>query len=665
MWSREIGTNPETAVVSGSESSRSELARCATACLLTALGAATATSALASAPARVHQYVGLVLSPDGAQVAAVETGEQHPIVVVRSSADGKITAIFDPCEGCAYSDPAWSPDGEALAFVGWDSKARTSWGWVAQGGQELHRTASFDGLLAKPRYSVDGRTLAVLATEHPSKEADATSPGSAQVGDLDALPVDERRLAVLDLASWKFRMVSPADRYVYDYDWTPDGKGFVVSDATGDPDNNWYVAKLESVDLATGAARIIASPHTQIGSPRVSTDGRTVTFIGGLMSDAEPLGGDIWTVPFAGEPRNLTQGVKATFSSLYWRKGRLYATGIAFDRFNLYEMERDGSLKSLWSGQVTIQAGDGRVSLSADAKGMATVMQSFTIAPRIVAGRLKDLHQITFENRDLIANTDARSITYTNEGLTLQGWLLAPKNLQPGKTYAMAVYVHGGPAHFQESRFQWDNDVYALLDHGYFVFEPNYRGSFGQGDAFTRANVHELGRGDLRDILAGVDAVDKIAPVDDKRLAIFGHSYGGFLTQWAVTQTDRFKAAAASAGLSDWVSDYSLNGIPRWQDPYFAGVTPYERQDLFDQISPLRFVKQVKTPILLYGGEKDVESPIEWGIEFWHALKAVGVPTSLVIYPGEGHKFSNSANDADEAARIVAWFDKYVGDGTR
>ena len=86
---------------------------------------------------------------------------------------------------------------------------------------------------------------------------------------------------------------------------------------------------------------------------------------------------------------------------------------------------------------------------------------------------------------------------------------------------------------------------------------------------------------------------------------------------------------------------------------------------MFDQISPLRFVKQVKTPILLYGGEKDVESPIEWGIEFWHALKAVGVPTSLVIYPGEGHKFSNSANDADEAARIVAWFDKYVGDGTR
>ena len=137
------------------------------------------------------------------------------------------------------------------------------------------------------------------------------------------------------------------------------------------------------------------------------------------------------------------------------------------------------------------------------------------------------------------------------------------------------------------------------------------------------------------------------------------------MTEWAVTQTNRFKAAAASAGLSDWVSDYSLNGIPRWQDPYFPGVTPYDRQDIFDRISPLRFVKQVQTPVLMYGGEKDLESPIEWGIEFWHALKAVGVPTSLVIYPGEGHKFSNAANDSDETARTLAWFEKYVGGGPR
>jgi dipeptidyl aminopeptidase/acylaminoacyl peptidase len=175
----------------------------------------------------------------------------------------------------------------------------------------------------------------------------------------------------------------------------------------------------------------------------------------------------------------------------------------------------------------------------------------------------------------------------------------------------------------------------------------------------------DMGGGDLRDILTGIDAVEKIAPVDESRLAIFGHSYGGYMTQWAVTQTHRFKAAAASCGSSDWVSDYSLNGIQKWQAPYFNGITPYDRQDIFDRISPLRFVKQVKTPTLLYGGELDVESPIEWGTEFWRALKALGVPVSLVIYAGEGHKFSNPVNEADASARTIAWFDKYVGAGAR
>jgi len=282
-----------------------------------------------------------------------------------------------------------------------------------------------------------------------------------------------------------------------------------------------------------------------------------------------------------------------------------------------------------------------------------------------MAGRLKDMHPITHENDGLVANTDARSISYTNEGLTLQGWLLAPKNLQPGKTYALAVYVHGGPAHFQEARFHLDDDWHDIVEHGYFLFVPNPRGSFGQGEAFTRANIMDLGGGDLRDILAGVDAVEKIAPIDDKRLAIFGHSYGGFMVAWAVTQTDRFKAAAASTTLANWLSDYAQEGINRWMAPYFRGITPYERPDLYDRISPVRFIKQVKTPTFIYNGGSDLEAPPAQAIEFWKALKAMGVPTSLVIYPGEGHKLSNSANELDSTARTVAWFEKYVGGGPR
>jgi len=630
---------------------------------------ALATSALAAGSVGVHRYVGLTLSPDAEQIATVETGPQHPIVVVRSADNGKVVANFDPCKACAYADPAWSPDSKSLVFVGWDSESRKSWAWLAQ-GKSLRKIAVFDGLLAKPRYSSDGKALAVLATEHPSKEAEATSPGPPLVGDLDAAPTDERRVAVVDTSSLRLRLISPADRYVYEYDWMPDGKGFIVTDAMGNPDNDWVGAKIESVDLTTGAARTLAASKIPIHYRRVSLNGSSIFVIGGVMDDLgdASTGGDIWTIPMTGgEPRNLTPGFKGTFTSLHSHAGRLYATAVVFDRYTLFVMGEDGNLKSLWSDESTIQAGDGRVSLSADATRMATTQQSFSIAPRIIAGPLNEVRPITHDNDGLIANTDARSIRYTNDGLNIHGWLLAPKNLQSGKTYPLAVYVHGGPAHFQEARFHWqdDDDVYGLLEHDYFVFMPNYRGSFGQGLEYQRATFMDWGGGDFRDILAGIDAVEKIAPIDENRLAIFGHSYGGYMAAWAVTQTDRFKAAIVSAGVTDWFFDYSLAGVPKYQDAYFHGITPYDRPEIFEKISPLRFVKQAKTPVFLYGGDADVEAPIAEAVAFWHALKALGVPTSLVIYAGEGHKFSNPANGQDQTVRTIAWFDKYVGGGAR
>ena len=616
----------------------------------------------------IHKYVGLMLSPDGMQVAAVESGGGSAAphgVVLRSAADGAVNASFDPCDTCSYADAAWSPDSKSLAFVGWDPTARKSWIWVAQ-GKALNPASSFDGLLAKPRYSPDGKTLAVLATDHPRKEADATSAGAPLVGDVDALHPDVRRIVVLEGSPQKFRWVSPGDRYVYEYDWAPDSLGFAVTDAVGDPDNGWYVAKLESVDLGTGAARTLAAPNFQINCPLITPDGKSVVFIGGLMSDYGEVGGDIWIMPLAGgEPRNVSPGFKGSFNSLQRRAGKLYATAVIYDRYTLYAMEKGGNFKPLWSDPNTIRSGDGRVSLSADGSRMATTQQSFTLAPRIVAGRLNDLHPITHENDSFVANADARSISYSNEGFTIQGWLLAPKNLQPGKTYPMAVYVHGGPAHFQEARFHLDDDWHDLVEHGYYLFLPNPRGSFGQGEAFTRANVLDLGGGDLRDILAGVDAVEKIAPIDDKRLAIFGHSYGGFMVQWATTQTNRFRAAVASTTLSNWINDYGTEGINNWILPYFGGMTPYDHPEIYDRISPDRYVKQVKTPTLIFNGGLDVEAPVDQSIEWWNALKAMGVPTSLVIYPGEGHKYSNPASDQDSSARTLAWFDKYVGGGAQ
>ncbi|MGB8266207.1 MAG: prolyl oligopeptidase family serine peptidase [Candidatus Velthaea sp.] len=198
-----------------------------------------------------------------------------------------------------------------------------------------------------------------------------------------------------------------------------------------------------------------------------------------------------------------------------------------------------------------------------------------------------------------------------------------------------------------------------LASQGYFVLEPNPRGSYGQGEAFTRANVKDFGGGDLRDILAGVTAAEAAVPIDDARAGIFGWSYGGYMTMWALTQTTRFRAAVSGAGLSDWLSYYGTNGIDTWMTPFF-GASIYDDPAVYAKSSPINFITNVKTPTLLVGGDRDAEVPITQSYEYWHALKDLGVPTQLVIYPDEGHLFLKPADQIDVAKRLVGWFDRWM-----
>jgi dipeptidyl aminopeptidase/acylaminoacyl peptidase len=191
------------------------------------------------------------------------------------------------------------------------------------------------------------------------------------------------------------------------------------------------------------------------------------------------------------------------------------------------------------------------------------------------------------------------------------------------------------------------------------VFLPNPRGSFGQGERFTLANVRDFGYGDLRDILAGIDAVERAAPIDPARLGIMGGSYGGFMTMWAVTQTTRFKAAVAAAGVSDWQSYYGENGIDEWLMPYF-GASLYDDPEVYARSSPIRFIRRVRTPTFVYVGERDIECPAPQTQEFWHALHELKVPTAIMIYPNEGHGLRQPAHAKDALDRTLAWFDQYL-----
>ncbi len=243
----------------------------------------------------------------------------------------------------------------------------------------------------------------------------------------------------------------------------------------------------------------------------------------------------------------------------------------------------------------------------------------------------------------------------------MQGWLIFPPHAKPGARYPIVTLIHGGPAYAHYALFPYGAQAFqaALAARGYIVFEPNPRGSYGQGEAFTRANVKDFGYGDLRDILSGLDAVSQTIPVDPNRIGITGWSYGGYMTMWAITQTHRFKAAVSGAGLSDWLSYYGTNDIDTWMIPYF-GASVYDDPQVYAKSSPIGFIKQVRTPALMLAGDRDAEVPVTQSYEYWHALRDLHVPTELVIYPGEGHLFAKSADQRDVMRRMTAWFDRWL-----
>jgi dipeptidyl aminopeptidase/acylaminoacyl peptidase len=628
------------------------------------------------------------LSPNGQMIAwAVDGDRGGTEIQVASTADPARSHRITAGDGraCIEDDLAWSPDSKQLAFTsdcdggsGDMDQSDVYLAVPAATGVTPRRLTHLHGAVTSLAFSPDSLYIGCLYIEGATRPAGALAAMKPPAGVIGEEGLEIQRIAAIETASGEFRPVTPANLHVYEYDWAPDARHLAYTAAPPPGENNWWVAQLYTQPLTTGSPQLIFDPEQtpgpmhglQMAVPRWSPDGQRIAFIGGLMSDQGATGGDIYWLPAAGGAiKNITEGWDKTAVWIHWLAGgaahtRLLVSWVKSGQVEIGELDPDSGQAISGGAPIPASVSDGRFeqSLSVAGGAMAYIKSSFAEAPEVYLAQPGGAaHAITHYNearKPLWGK--AESVEWSNDRFPVQGWLLFPAHFDPARKYPLIVSVHGGPS--SEVLPHWPDlgyDAIAFSALDYFVLMPNPRGSYGEGEAFTRANRKDFGYGDLRDILAGVDTVSAKFPIDPQRVGLTGWSYGGFMAMFAVTQTQRFQAAVAGAGISDWKSYYGENSIDQWMTPFF-GASVYDDPAVYAKSSAIDFIGKVKTPTLVVVGDRDGECPAPQSFEFWHALRAEHVPTQLVVYPDEGHHFNSPQHRRDVLARALSWFEQYM-----
>lgn len=611
------------------------------------------------------------LSPDGnwAALTVSEYGDDRRIHsrVWMVSWDGQTLKPIPDVPGSG-SSPRWSPQGDCLAFLFRKEKEKTSQIYrLNPETGELHQWTSLESSIRDFEWSPDGRMIAFLKRDMPDdKERKFREKG------YDAVVVDEynlhTRLWLLKTGSKKISSLSSEGKTVFDFSWAPDGKRMAMRlSEIPTAEGNEYQSRLVLLDIETGEEKTLCRRINALAPPCFSHDGGHLAFIGPVGSFKERGVVKVQSVS-GGTPVEYLADYPGNVWDLIWhpREKKILAAAAEGPHNYLLALSLGGKTDKLFRmDRSIIPYWGSHWDLNADGSRAVFLNETMDTPPEVWAADLEngETRALTFFNRffEEIRLGKVEEFRWKNakDGRDVFGIVVKPPHFNPERKVPLVVWFHGGPAYNWGMGAQVDNWAQLFASKDWMVFLPNFRGSSGSGMGWMTANVEDWGRGPMSDVMSGVDALIEKGWVDPGKMCVGGGSYGGYLTSWVVTQTDRFQAAYVSAGVTNLVTEYALTDEPSFLVGYF-NKPPYEHRDVYIRNSPVTYASGVKTPVLIVHGEKDQRVPLSQAYEYYMALKHYGANVRMVVYPREYHGIREYAHQADVMNRVLTWFFEHM-----
>ncbi len=637
---------------------------------------------LAAEPAlgRADGIDDIALSPDGTRIAftAIVYEEFSGVPVTRieliDTTSGSCERVtFGPRSDC---NARFSPDSRLLAFLSDRSGRFQLYLLDPEHPQSITAAPTIDGVVESFAWSPDGTAILLLVAGLGADLSGMQGSGARASGGAlpswmpyveEAIPADSwRAIWIWEIGATAATALTADAFTAWEAAWC--GNDAVVAVVSGDPrESAWYGARLEHIERRTGARRVLLAPREdQVALACGSPSGKHVAVVQACCSDRMVVAGDIWVIDVSNaHARRLdTSGVDV--SALAWRDDRTLCF-IGSRGFECAAGEADAAKGSSTLRWVTRETTGGRMypdaAFAADGR-FAAILHSYERFPAIALvcnGKARIVHDPAHAGAAYIRSVGGNLEECTwkgRDGLDIGGYVAVPDG---GDHHPLVVLVHGGPV--WAFRNAWSMSYVftpLLVKHGYAVFHPNPRGSGGRGQEFARRVRGDLLGEDAYDILAGIDTLVARGIADRKRLAVMGRSYGGQMSSWLVTQTNRFAAAIPMAPLTDNLSAHFTTNIPDFLRRFLA-ASPYDARGAYLARSAVMFARSAVTPTLHVAGALDRCTPPGQAMEFHRALVENGVPSELVIYPEEGHHVDRLETRIDLCTRVLTWLDRYVG----